>query len=284
MGQGFLEVETPIRIPAPAPEPYIDPQPSEDWFLQTSPELCMKRLLAEGFTNIFQICKCFRRKERGRRHLPEFTMLEWYEAGQTYIQLMERCEDLVAFIRKGLGLPEVLHYQGLEIHLQKPWDRLTVAEAFRRYAPISMETAMDTGAFDEAIAFDIEPNLGVSHPVFLYDYPAATCGLAAPKKGDPAIIERLELYIGCLEICNGFTEQTDPAIQRRHFEAEMENRRKNHLPPLPMPEKFLRDLRFMPPAAGNALGLDRLVMLFADSAEIDGVVAFTPERLYENPL
>jgi len=277
--QGFLEVDTPIRIPAPAPEPYISPQPAGDWYLQTSPELCMKRLLAAGFPKIFQICKCFRSKERGHRHLPEFTMLEWYEAGSTYTDLMDRCEALFDFIRRELDLSKSISYKGQTIDLSSPWERLTVAESFRRYASISMNTAMTTGAFDQTIAFDIEPNLGTSRPVFLYDYPAVTCGLAAPKPNVPDLIERFELYINGLEICNGFTELTDAALQRKHFEAEMENRAQNHLPKLSMPEKFLDDLHFMPAAAGNALGLDRLIMLFANADTIDEVVAFTPEAL-----
>lgn len=277
--QGFLEVDTPIRIPAPAPEPYIFPQPAGDWYLQTSPELCMKRLLAAGYGKIFQICKCFRREERGGRHLPEFTMLEWYEAGATYVDLMARCEMLVDFIRCGLERPEILSYKGHAIDLSPPWERLAVADAFDRYAPVSMDTAMQTGVFDETIAFDIEPRLGILRPVFLHDYPAPTCSLAAPKPGAPDLIERFELYISGLELCNGFTELTDAAAQRKHFEMELENRKKQDLPPLPMPEKFLDDLSLMPAAAGNALGVDRLVMLFAGTERIDDVTAFTPEDL-----
>jgi lysyl-tRNA synthetase class 2 len=275
----FLEVDTPIRIPAPAPEPYISPQPSGDWYLQTSPELCMKRLLAAGFPKIFQICKCFRREERGHRHLPEFTMLEWYEAGATYTDLMDRCEALFDFIRRELDLPESISYKKQTIDLSKSWEKLSVADAFSRYAPISMDTAMATGAFDETIAIEIEPRLGTSRPFFLYDYPAVTCSLAAPKPHAPHLIERFELYIGGLEICNGFTELTDAAAQRKHFKAELENRAQHHLPKLPMPEKFLDDLHFMPASAGNALGLDRLIMLFAGADTIDEVVAFTPEAL-----
>jgi elongation factor P--(R)-beta-lysine ligase len=275
----FLEVDTPVRIPAPAPEPYISPQPAGDWYLQTSPELCMKRLLARGLPKIFQICKCFRREERGHRHLPEFTMLEWYETGATYRDLMDRCEGLFDFIRMNPGLPESMHCKGQAINLSKPWERLTVADAFNRHASISMDTAMQTGTFDETIAFEIEPNLGITRPVFLYDYPASTCGLAAPKPHAPDLIERFELYIGGLELCNGFTELTDPIAQRKHFQAELENRKQNHLPPMPMPEKFLDDLHLMPPAAGNAMGLDRLIMLFAETGQIDEVVAFTPEYL-----
>ncbi|MDA8405167.1 MAG: EF-P lysine aminoacylase EpmA [Desulfobacteraceae bacterium] len=277
--QGFLEVDTPIRIPAPAPEPYISPQPAGGWYLQTSPELCMKRLLAAKYEKIFQICKCFRQEERGHRHLPEFTMLEWYETGVTYQNLMNRCEALFDFIRRALNLPETIHYKGQAIAIAAPWERLTVASAFARYAPISMDTAMQTDVFDKTIAFEIEPNLGTTRPVFLYDYPASTCGLAAPKPENPDLIERFELYIGGLELCNGFTELTDAALQRKHFEAELENRKQNHLPPMPMPEKFLDDLSLMPPAAGNALGLDRLIMLLAGVERIDEVVAFAPEDI-----
>lgn len=277
--QGFLDVDTPIRIPAPAPEPYIFPQSAGSWYLQTSPELCMKRLLSAGYEKIFQICKCFRRDERGGRHLPEFTMLEWYEAGATYVDLMDRCELLVDFIRCGPGRPEIPSYKGHAVDLSPPWERLTVADAFDRYAPVSMDTAMAAGTFDEIIGIEIEPRLGISRPVFLYDYPAATCSLAATKPGAPDLIERFELYIGGLELCNGFTELTDAGAQRRHFQMELERRSQQGLPVLPMPEKFLEALRLMPPAAGNALGLDRLVMLFAGAERIDEVTAFVPEDL-----
>lgn len=278
-GRGFLEIETPLRIPAPAPETYINPHPSGNWYLQTSPELCMKRMLSAGYPKIFQICKCFRREERGKRHLEEFTMLEWYEAGANYKNLMDCCEDLFRFIGAALGTGDGIRYNGCLIDISPPWERLSVVDAFTRFASISVDKAMEADRFDETIAFEIEPRLGTGAPVFLYDYPAGTCPLAAPRPGNANLGQRFELYINGLELCNGFTELTDPDEQRRRFSEELNRRKKAGHNLSPMPEKFLSDLALMPPAAGNALGLDRLIMLFADVKSIDEVVAFTPEEL-----
>ncbi len=277
--QHFLEVDTPIRIPAPAPEPFIAAHPAGDWYLQTSPELCMKRLLSAGYPKIFQVCKCFRREERGKRHLEEFTMLEWYEAGATYQDLMDRCEKLFQFIGKALPTADNINCRGRRIDISSPWERLSVADAFMQYSSLSMQEAIISEQFDEIIAFEIEPHLGISKPVFLYDYPAATCSLAAPRPDHPHLAQRFELYIGGLELCNGFTEQTNPEKQRRGFAEELARRQNTGQDVYPMPEKFLDDLHLMPEAAGNALGLDRLIMLFAEAESIDEVVAFTPEEL-----
>ncbi|MEJ2097154.1 MAG: EF-P lysine aminoacylase GenX, partial [Deltaproteobacteria bacterium] len=132
---GFLEVETPCRIPTPIPEAHIDTEVSEDWFLHPSPELCMKRLLAAGFTRIYQICKCFRKNERGARHLPEMTLLEWYATGIDYVGMMRQCEDLVTAVAGSLGLYQGIDYQERFISLKPPWDRMTVRRAFEIYAP-----------------------------------------------------------------------------------------------------------------------------------------------------
>ncbi len=275
----FLEVDTPIRIPAPAPEPFISAHSAGDWYLQTSPELCMKRLLAAGYPKIFQICKCFREEERGKRHLEEFTMLEWYEAGATYRDLMKRCESLFQFISDRLPLDGGLRYKGRCINISPPWEKISVTDAFIRYSSLTMTEAIQADKFDEIIAFDIEPHLGIDKPVFLYDYPAASCPLAAPRPDQPHLAQRFELYINGLELCNGFTELTDPDEQRRRFAEELARRQNTGQNVYPMPEKFLDDLYLMPEAAGNALGLDRLIMLFADAESIDEVVAFTPEEL-----
>jgi elongation factor P--(R)-beta-lysine ligase len=275
----YLEVETPIRIPAPAPEAHIDAQPSGDWYLQTSPELCMKRLLAAGYPRIFQICKCFRSNERGRRHLPESTLLEWYTAGHDYTDMMAQCEALLTDLACGIGKQAELVYQGRRIDLARPWPRLTVAEACDRFASVSMAGALRENRFDEVMGLEIEPHLGIDKPVFLYDYPAACGALARLKPDDRRLAERFELYIGGLELCNAFSELNDPLEQRLRFEAEQKLRRSTGKSVYPMPEGFLSALQDMPAAAGNALGIDRLVMLFADTAEIDEVVAFTPEEL-----
>lgn len=278
--RGYLEIDTPIRIPAPAPEAHIDAVETAGWYLQTSPELCMKRLLAAGYGRIFQICRSFRHGERGRRHLPEMTLLEWYTAGADYRDMMGQVEALISDIA-GVVLPSAprLVYQGQAIDLTPPWERLRVADAFERFAAVSMDGAMDAGRFDEIMGLEIEPRLGMGSPVLLYDYPAAHGALARRRADAPDIAERFELYIAGVELCNAFSELTDTAEQRARFAAEQRRREEAGAPRYPMPDPFLEALGSMPDAAGNALGVDRLVMLFADTADIADVVAFVPEEL-----
>ena len=275
----FLEVETPIRIPSPAPESHIDAVASGEWFLQPSPELCMKRLLAAGYPRIFQICKCFRAGERGDRHLPEFTMLEWYRAGTDYRTLMDDCEALIPFIGRELGFGGIIAWQGREIRLETPWERITVGEAFMRNASMTATEALKADRFDEILACEVEPHLGMRSPVFLYDYPVELGSLARVKEGDPGIAERFELYCAGLELANAFSELTDAGEQRRRFEKVFRERRRYGNPVYPMPERFLAALPRMSPSAGIALGIDRLAMLLSDKSRIDEVVAVTPELL-----
>ncbi|MGD8258318.1 MAG: EF-P lysine aminoacylase EpmA [Desulfobacterales bacterium] len=277
--RNYLEVETPVRIPAPAPEAHIDAFATDDWYLQTSPELNMKRLLAAGCPKIFQICKCFRKGERGRRHLSELTMLEWYCAGHNYIEMMRQTEELVRHIVKKFRPGNTLVYQGSEIDLEEHWSRLTVADAFNQYASKDLQTAMLAEEFEEILVEEIEPHLGLPKPVFLCDYPASHGALARLKPEDPTLAERFELYIAGIELCNGFSELTDSAEQRDRFQKEQRLRRSCGKKEYPMPDAFLDVLNDMPSACGNALGIDRLVMLFADTDKIDDVVAFTPEEL-----
>ena len=275
----YLEVETPVRIPAPSPEAHIEAVASGDWFLQTSPELCMKRLLAAGLPRIFQICKCFRQAERGHRHLPELTLLEWYRTDSNYMDLMNECEAFIRHVACQTGSENILAYQGLHIQLAPPWPRISVKDAFEKFASSSLEAALQKDQFDEIMVTQIEPRLGRSQPVFLVDYPACHAALAKLKSKDPRYAERFELYIGGVEICNAFSELTDPNEQRARFEHERDLRRMAGKPVYPIPERFLGALEDLPAAAGNALGLDRLVMLFADAKQIDDVVAFTPEAI-----
>ncbi len=279
MSQGYLEVETPIRCPVVIPEAHIDPVMSEDHFLQASPELFMKRLLAMGADKIFQICKCFRKGEQGHRHLPELTMLEWYGSGHTYEDLMDQCRSLIRHITKGLGTGDQLIYQGKQIDLHPPFEKITVHQAFKKFTQIGVETALGKGLFDELISFEIEPNLGNNRPCILYDYPAPLASLARLHPQNPKVAQRFELYISGIELANGFTELTDPKIQKKRFTEENRLRIQDGRPALPLPEKFLCDLTAMPKAAGIALGIDRLTMLFCDAASIDQVVGFTPEQM-----
>lgn len=277
--EGYLEVETPLRIPAPAPESHIDAIPSGDGFLHTSPELSMKRLLAAGYGPVFQICHCWREGERGRLHLPEFTMLEWYRTDSCYLGLMDECETLIRSLSSALGSGERIVYQGIEIDLGGTWERITVSQAFSRYTRFSMAEALQRGLFDQLMVESIEPRLGISGPVFIHDYPASRGALARLKADDPTVAERFELYIGGMELANAFSELTDPSEQRSRFIQEQEYRRALGKTIYSMPEKFLEELHGMPQASGIAMGLDRLVMLLLGLSSIDEVVAFTPEEL-----
>ncbi len=279
LSRDYLEVETPNRIPAPLPESHIDALTAGEWWLHPSPELCMKRMMAAGYERIFQISKCYRGGERGPLHLPEFTLLEWYQAGYDYVQLMDQCEDLFLYLAEALGKGNPIHYRNRRVDLSKPWDRLTVQEAFERYGSVGLEIALEENRFEEVLALEIEPRLGSPKPTFLYDYPLAFASLARAKKDNPTVAERFEIYIGGLELANGFSELTDADEQRARFEKENEARVKRGRLPCPMPEKFLEAVSRMPESAGIALGVDRLVMLIADASSIDDVVSFSPEDL-----
>jgi len=275
----YLEIETPYRVPAPAPESHIDAIGSGDWYLQTSPELCMKRLMAAGYEKIFQICRCWREGERGSRHLPEFTMLEWYRAGCDYQGLMKECEEMIRRVAASVGAGERLVYLDREIDLKGPWERISVKKAFERYSTVTTGEALLRDTFDEVMVRDIEPRLGAGRPTFIYDYPAERRALARLKEEDPTEAERFELYIGGLELANGFSELVDPQEQRSHFQEENDYRVSMGRAAYAISERFLEELGNMPPSAGIALGVDRLVMVFTDARRIDDVVAFTPEEL-----
>jgi lysyl-tRNA synthetase class 2 len=275
----YLEVETPHLTPALIPETYIDAISCGASFLHTSPELYMKRLLAAGYPRIFQICKCFRDGERGSCHLPEFTMLEWYCRGMDYHQLMEECEELIVSVAADLGCGNVINYQGRVIGLQRPWESISVREAFACYAPMSMDKAVKENCFDEIMVSSIEPRLGLTQPTFIYDYPVSGLALAKQKKDNFALAERFELYIGGKEIANACSELTDPKEHHRRFLNVNKYRHSIGKSIYPIPERFLQDIAAMPQAAGIALGVDRLAMIFCDSSAIDDVVSFVPEFL-----
>lgn len=280
--EGFLEVETPLLIPANAPEEHIDPvMVHSAGQLQTSPEICMKRLLCRGFQRIFQISHCWRAFERGSRHLTEFTMLEWYRADADYQHLMRDCENLVRHVAINCTDDGKLYYANQEIDPAKNWQYITVKDAFRGFAGgISLEESLATDRFEELMVDLIEPALAKQKvPVILKDYPVEMATLARIKKNMPDLAERFELYIGGLELANGFSELADPHEQRLRFEAANKVRTNRGAPPLPLPKPFLAELHALPPSAGIALGLDRLVMLVTGAATIDEVVAFRPEDL-----
>ena len=275
----YLEVETPHLIPAPAPEVHIDAIKAGGPFLHTSPELCMKRLVSAGYHKIFQICRCFREGERGEHHLTEFTLLEWYQAGIDYMALMDECEEMILSVSQALGLGAKIHFQGQDIDLERPWERISVKEAFTRHASMAVKKALALNRFDEVMVREIEPHLGVPKPTFLYDYPAELAALARLKENDREVAERFEIYMGGLELANAFSELTDMREQEARFERDRLEREQLGKTVYPLPERFLKSLSDMPNSVGIALGVDRLVMLFSDAFKIDEVISFSPEDL-----
>ena len=291
-GQGFVEVETPVRIAAPAPEPHIDcpvvPSPTggEPTYLRASPELQMKKLLAAGMDRIYQIGPCFREGERGSRHNPEFTMIEWYRRDADYLAILSDIERLFCNLSslfcgdrplnplgdRPLHPPPTPNSQ-LTTHNPQPYGdspfkRVMVREAYRRWAGWDPWTEWDQDRFDLDMATKIEPALKSEGAVFLMDYPPQAASLAR-LRGDVA--ERWELYVDGLELANCFTELCDPAEQRQRFETARRERRQLGESDYPIDEAFLSSLGSIGSAAGVALGVDRLVMTLLGAPSIDAV-------------
>jgi lysyl-tRNA synthetase class 2 len=310
--RGVLEVETPVLCAAGAVDRHLDPIPAE-WrpaggaaggerlWLVTSPEHSMKRLLAAGSGPIYQVTRAFRDGERGRLHNPEFTILEWYRPGFDHHALMEEVEDLVVAVLGGRPAFAGLD-RGASRRTLEPFARITYREAFldvlgidpHRVAAADLSRiaglegvppppgfhAADRDAWlDLLLVARVEATLGVERPAFLHDYPASQAALARIRPGDPPIAERFELYIDGIEIANGYHELLDPAEQERRFVEANAARRALGKPELPVDRRLLDALAAgIPPCAGVALGLDRLVMLAAGARSIDEVMAFPVER------
>jgi lysyl-tRNA synthetase class 2 len=275
--RSFVEVETPARAAAPATELHVSALEvlgagGPRW-LHTSPELYMKRLLCAGMPRIYQLCKTYRRDELGALHAPEFTMLEWYRAFAGSKDVMADTEQLVASAALALhGSTRVPAALG-ELDVSPPWERLTVHEAFSRYAGLELHDVLpDHDAFFRVL-IEIEPQLGRGKPTFLTHYPASMAALAKVHDDDPRYADRFEAYLNGIELCNGFGELTDAAEQRRRFEADRQERVRLGLPVYPLDEDFLAALAGgMPPSGGNALGIDRLVMILLGATRIDEVM------------
>ena len=268
-GQGFVEVETPVRIAAPAPEPHIDcpvvPSPTGEapTYLRASPELQMKKLLASGMDRIYQIGPCFREGERGSRHNPEFTMIEWYRRDADYLTILSDTEYLFCTLSSLSSGDRPFESIG-----DRPFKRVTVREAYRRWAGWDPWTEWDQDRFDFDMATKIEPALKPEGAVFLMDYPPQAASLAR-LRGDVA--ERWEFYVNGMELANCFTELCDPAEQRQRFEAARQERRQLGESDYPIDEAFLSSLGSIGSAAGVALGVDRLVMTLLGASSIEFV-------------
>jgi len=273
--EGFIEVETPIRIPAPALEAHIDAPPSGKAWLRTSPELHMKRLLAAGHSRIFQMGPCFREQECGTRHNPEFTLLEWYRTHSDYLDILRDTEQLIQFVFSSLDPPSGFSFQGQPIRLAPPWPRMTVRDTFLKWAGWDPVAAWDANRFDTDLLERVEPALPRDRPCVLMDYPAPAAALARLKPGDDHVAERWEVYLGGYEIANAYSELCDATAQRARFEAAAETRRQRGQAVYALDEPFLHALeQGIPPCGGIALGIDRLVMLACDKTDIAAVRPF----------
>jgi len=255
-------------------------------YLQTSPELAMKRLLAAGSGPIYQICKAFRDGERGRLHNPEFSLVEWYRPGFGMHDLMDDVAGLVA-AALGAGRPvervafgELFeHGLGLDPHLA-PIERIRECAMENGVPGAGLLPSLDRDAWlDLLLTHSLERKLGRGRMTFVYDYPASRASLAQVRPGPPPVAERFELYLEGMEIANGFHELADEAEQRRRLVADNERRKAAGYDPVPLDERFLAALREgLPDCSGVALGLDRLVMVALESESIDEVLAFPVER------
>jgi lysyl-tRNA synthetase class 2 len=273
--RGFLEVETPVRVPRPALESHIDAVPSGRCYLRTSPELHMKRLLAAGFGPMFQVGPCFREGENGRLHAVEFTMLEWYRPDAGYLDILDDTRALLLHVVRTVAGASVFDYDGVRVDVAADWPCITVRDAYRRFAGWDPVAAFDADRFDLDMVGKVEPALPRDRPVVLMDYPAAAAALARRKPGAPSVAERWELYVAGLELANAFGELTDPVEQRLRFEECARARRLGGATVYEPDEAFLAALEDgMPPSGGIALGIDRLVMLLAGARAIDEIRPF----------
>lgn len=285
--EGFLEVDTPSLVPSPGLDLHLDAVGCEgDGYLITSPEYQMKRLVAGGLPRVFQLARCFRKDERGRLHNPEFLMLEWYRAFEGYEAVMADTEAIVRAVAIALRGAAELIAEDRRIDVGVPFDRVTVAEAFARYASTSAEQVLAMAEHDEDAYFGlmiekVEPALATfERPVFLCDYPASQASLARKKPEDPRFCERFELYAAGVELCNGFGELTDPVEQRARLLHDRQERARRALPVYPLDERFVGALEEgLPPCAGNALGVDRLIALATGASSIGEVQSFPADVL-----
>ncbi len=291
--RGVLEVETPLLARAGVTDVHlasletrIAGQPTP-YFLQTSPEYAMKRLLAAGSGDIYQVCKAFRDGEAGRHHNPEFTLIEWYRLGFGHEQLMDEVGALLGELlgERLAAAPERLSYAaafarvlGLD-PFAAPLATLTAVAAERLGADVaSLGSARDT-VLDLLMGALVGPALGRGRVSFVDEYPASQAALARLLPGAPPRAARFEAYVEGQELCNGFAELSYPAEQRLRFLADLDQRRARGLPPVPIDERLLAALAAgLPDAAGVAVGFDRIVMLAAGATDIREVLPFPVDR------
>jgi lysyl-tRNA synthetase class 2 len=304
--RGFLEVDTPMMhtlAGGATARPFVTHHNALDLdlFMRVAPELFLKRLLVGGLERVYELNRCFRNEGVSTQHNPEFTMIEFYQAYATYTGLMELTEELICSLADEIKGARRFSYQGQEIELNPPFRRVTVHAALSEALGVSPETLDDEAGLRKladqhqvAVADDwpagkvlmalfeekVEPNL--VQPTFVLDFPVEVSPLSRKKEGRESLVDRFELYIAGREMANAFSELNDPDDQRERFKAQMEAKAQGDLEAMPYDEDYVRALEYgMPPAGGEGIGIDRLVMLLADAASIRDVILFPllrPER------
>jgi len=318
--QQFHEIEAPLLIANPPAESYLDVFETKLFdrhrkalpgYLSTSPEVPLKKLMVAGLGNCYSLTKSFRNMEtQSKLHNPEFTILEWYRIGVDYKEIMRDCEKLVGFIHQYVHSPQAkkenevapLVYQGKTIRLDAPWERLTMAEAFAKWAGVDFVSFLDTESakriaekkgylvgkettweelYNQIFLNEVEPHLGIGKPTILYEFPGSMAALARRKQSDPRFAERFEFYIEGLELGDCYSELTDWKEQEERFEHELQEIKRMGKTAYDYDHDFIDALRVgLPECSGIAIGVDRLVMLFADAKSIQETLLFPVEELF----
>lgn len=304
--RGFIETETPLAVRYPGQEPYLNPVPvtmhdersvAHQLHIHTSPEFSMKKLLAAGYEKIFQITKTFRDYESfGGNHNPEFTMIEWYRAPGICADFMDDMENLFKYVADAMNI-RVLRYRNKEVPIRGNWDRLTMRDVWKKYIQVELNDYLTVDAiqrlatnrgysvntddeyddlFFKIFLNEVEPYLGVERPVFVYDYPVQMTSLSRVCEHDTRYAQRVECYVGGLELCNGFGELTDPILQKQQLERDKLLREKLGKESWPVDPNFIQALKSLHdenrPAAGVAMGVDRMVVLCTGATDINEVI------------
>jgi lysyl-tRNA synthetase class 2 len=302
LSRDFLEMETPMMQPIPGgatARPFVTHHNALDMtlYLRVAPELYLKRLVVGGFERVFEINRNFRNEGLSNQHNPEFTMLEFYQAYATYEDLMGLTEELFAHLARTLNGSTRVPYQGEEIDFGPPWERLTVKQAVERHGELSAEELEDPralAAYARRLGLEVE---GVPHgkllaevfetvaephlaqPTFITRYPVEVSPLSRRNETDASLVDRFELYVARREIANAFSELNDPVDQLARFQEQASRRAEGDEEAHWVDEDYVRALEYgMPPAAGEGIGIDRVVMLFTDSPSIRDVILFPHMR------
>ncbi len=307
----FVEWPTPQLVVSPGLEVHLqgfvthyldDRGRRQRCYLPTSPEFSLKKALCAGMERIYEICRCFRNGgETGPLHQCEFTMLEWYRAYADYRAIMNDVEELGIYLHEGLHSENSSAFRSRQINWRPPWPRTSLQEVFDHHCGVNLERGVDdleyfrtealrllgdgavesrdfNSLFYQLFLDFIEPHLGLKKPEILYDYPINMAGLAARKPGRPKFAERFEVYVAGVEIANAFTELNDPVEQEERFKRALEEKRRRGYPEVPTDRQFLKELIYgMPPAAGIALGVERLLMAQTGTEHIEDLF-FLPHR------